>query len=276
MNRLSIEKVPIVPKPITSSAQDELVDHRSSRGLTGRRAYLSVFGLAALIATMAACIFNETANELPAPPSNTAPVQLSATATPRPSSEPRTTAAEVLRRAQQQVDQTAGYHVAMQGPNFNLPRWGGIRAATLSIGPQGLNAVGTVERTGDGSYAVVVTGGHSYFRRSTCDYWTRIPDANVFAPFMWGANGALRRVQNPSFAQDALPGEIAVEADLDELGRVRITLEPDSYRPVRLAGVPPPANQTELVWLFSRWGETADAPRPAGTIPDRGPGGNPC
>lgn len=188
------------------------------------------------------------------------------------------TAAEALALAQDAIEEAGGYHVEMAGHNLVLPQWGGIDGASLDVGTGPPRAAGTLQRTGDGPYHVSHADGGTYFRRDTCDHLARVPGggATVLDPFLWAKTGALREAGSPAFAGEQPAGAIAVEADLPDLGRVRIELDPETYLPERLAQPRDPAGGTESTWTFSDWGRAPDVDPPDGDLPDRGPGGNPC
>lgn len=72
-------------------------------------------------------------------------------------------AGEALRRGQDAIDTARGYHVEVAGHNIVLPRWGAIDSASLDVATDGPAASGTVERTGDGLYNIIFSGGGDVF-----------------------------------------------------------------------------------------------------------------
>ncbi len=191
-----------------------------------------------------------------------------------PSTTP-STPAEWLARAQGAIDSATGYRVEMTGHNMVLPQWGGIDAATLDIGRGGETATGTLERTGDGTYAVVFRDDQTYFKRSTCDHYARIPGGgpDVLKPFLWARTGALEAARDAQFGPAYEFGPV-MEVALADLGRVRIELDEATSLPRRMAQTADAAGGGEFA--FSRWDQTPTVPPAPAGAPDQGPGGNPC
>jgi len=194
--------------------------------------------------------------------------------TPVPTPQPQQAIALALRTART----SAGYTVTMTGHNFLLPRWGGIDGATLRVATNGAAVSGSVDRTGDGSYDVLFTGGQTFFQRSTCDHQTRVPGggANVFTPFLIASNGDLERATDLAYVQPTVDTAVAIKGRFGDLGVAVIELDARTYEPRRLAIGRDPASGTEAVWLFTDWGRAPDVQPPHAPIPDNGPGGNPC
>ncbi|MCX6021098.1 MAG: hypothetical protein NTZ05_05110, partial [Chloroflexi bacterium] len=199
------------------------------------------------------------------------PLALSPTANTAPQS-----AADVLRHAQEAIDRAGSYHAEMRGQNFVLPQWGGIDRGSFDIGAHA--ATGAVQRTGEGSYAIVVADPTTFFRRETCDRFARIPGGgrDVLRPFLWIDSDLLTSATNPTIATDAPVGGVAYDVDLRDWGRVRLELESVTLLPIRLSSPRNAASGSEATLTFSDWRKAVTAEKPAGEIYDRGPGGIPC
>lgn len=182
---------------------------------------------------------------------------------------------EVLVRMQRAVAQRGSYHVAVSAKNMVLPRWGGVDGGTVDVNRDAPAANASLERTGDGRYTMLLVGGQTYFERSTCPTWTRVPGGGVeaLAPFLLAD---LTDAQ-PLHPIGAVGNPAGIEAQSAQLGRVAVELDPATFLPLRLETHPGDANgDGGSTWEFSRWGEDVRVAAPDGGVPDGGPGGNPC
>lgn len=162
-----------------------------------------------------------------------------------------------------------GVTVAFQGHNLVLPQWGGIDSATLTVNDAGSSAFGELDRTGDGRYEVVYLDGETFFRRTTCDHFARIPGGgpDVLRPFLSLPTEVLdaANASNPAptiLQAVELAGFGTVSAEIDQYGRL-----------LQVTGSSEAGN--EFAISFS-WGVGAAVSKPEGVTGDQGPGGNPC
>lgn len=189
-----------------------------------------------------------------------------------------TSAAEALALAQLAVDGAPGYHVEVTGHNLVLPQWGGIDGGSIDVDIPDAAARADIYRTGDGRYVIVSGGGETQFQRETCAYFTRIPGggAGVLEPFLFNRSGALRGATNPVFLPSPSGGPLAIQADLPDLGTVRLDLDPVTFLPLRLQKPASADSDSETTWTFSQWDERPEIGLPGPADVERGPGGNPC
>jgi hypothetical protein len=182
---------------------------------------------------------------------------------------------EILSRVQRAMAEKGSYHAFVVGQNLVLPRWGGVDSGSVDVKLDGSAASASMQRAGDGLYAIILVDGQTYFHRSTCPSFTRVPGggAEVLTPFILSdLTGSDRRtvpigiVGNPAF----------VDATTPQLGHVVLELDPESFLPLRLGRHDNNQQDGSSTWEFSSWGEGVHVERPSGDIPDRGPGGNPC
>jgi hypothetical protein len=180
---------------------------------------------------------------------------------------------EVLVRVQGALSQKGSYRLEVRGQNLVLPRWGGIDSGTVDVRLDGSAASADLERTGDGQYKIVLVDGQTYFQRSTCPSFTRVPGggAEVLKPFVLSDLVDPQHF-NPIGVIDPPP---VIGLRTPELGRIALELDPESFLPVRLSKN---NNQSSgsSEWEFSYWGERVSVDAPSGDVADNGPGGNPC
>ncbi len=188
---------------------------------------------------------------------------------PTPAAVPKD-AAEALSRAQDALDRAGGHHVEMTGHNFALAQWGGIDSASVTVDGKGTAATATIARTGEGTYAVILIDGQTYFQRETCTTWARVPGGApaVLGPFLWKRSAALRNATGGRL--DTAGAAITVRATMGSLGEVAVELDPATFLPRRLT------RADGLSMTFSDWGKAPSMAKPSGNVPDRGPGGIPC
>ena len=69
--------------------------------------------------------------------------------------------------------------------------------------------------------------GQTYFRRETCDHWTRIPGGgrDVLRPFLWSETYDLQDAGDPQYVSSAHGGILELDAVIGDLGLVSIELE---------------------------------------------------
>jgi hypothetical protein len=182
---------------------------------------------------------------------------------------------EVLVRVQRAMAQKGSYRIEVQGQNLVLPRWGGVDSGTVDVRLDGSSASAALERTGDGPYKIMLADGQTYFQRSTCPSFTRVPGGGpeVLTPFV------LSDLVDPRhfFPVGGVDRGPVIEARTPELGRVAFELDPESFLPFRLWKIRTQADGgSNSEWEFSNWGEPVNVDAPSGDIADNGPGGNPC
>lgn len=129
----------------------------------------------------------------------------------------------------------SSYRVSATQENLVLPRWGGSDGGTVSVDLKASAAAADLRRTGDGQYAVLLKGGETFFKRSTCSTWTKIQDAkDVLAPFVFRSDRL-----TSSKLLEVLPtpsnGNWLVTVDLQGLGKVNMEIDPKTARPLRVA-----------------------------------------
>lgn len=186
------------------------------------------------------------------------------------------TAEEILDRVQRAISRKGSYRVAVTGHNLVLPQWGGIESGTVDVKLDGPAASASLQRTGDGLYKMMLADAQTFFQRSTCDSFTRVPGggADVLAPFVLADISLVNRDSGIRIDDYLSPPVILVQTA--RLGHVALEFDPESYLPVRLRKVRDAASASESEWQFSDWGEPVSVDAPSGDIADNGPGGNPC
>jgi len=188
-----------------------------------------------------------------------------------------------LARAQEALDSAQGYRLAMTGHNFTIPQWGGNDGGELVIGKGGQSAFGTLVRTGDGEYEVVYTANQTYFKRTTCDHFARIPGGgpDVLRPFLLARTSALSDAEKAMtiapriFFPGETPPTVTIVARLPDVGLVQIVIDVSTSRPVRLY-LADNGSGTTQEWEFTGWGQGPQIATPIEYSGDQGPGGNPC
>jgi hypothetical protein len=185
------------------------------------------------------------------------------------------TGEEVLRAAQRAVDCAAGYRIIVRGHNLVLPLWGGIDDATVDVNADG-TATASVQRTGDGEYLLVFRNGQTFYRRRSCDHWSRRSGGGgaIFDPFLWTRTRSLEQAGDARIMSSG-QGAITVAATIAPLGPLTLTVDMGSARPSQLAASQQ-SSGTITSWTFDNWGRGVDLPAVAAPTPDGGPGGNPC
>ena len=186
--------------------------------------------------------------------------------------------AEVLKRANRAMTGKSGYSIAVTASNFGLPQWGGTDSGTVAIGVYPARVEAALARTGDGQYAMRYADDETFFQRSTCDHFARVPGGgrDTMLPFLWTETKFLQNAGNPVYVPTGGPeGPVIIEANVEYVGRAQVTIDRETYLPVELRR---PANVSggEVIWRFGDWGVAPDVMRPEGEVPDQGPGGNPC
>ena len=180
---------------------------------------------------------------------------------------------EILVRMQRAMSQKGSYRIEVRGQNLVLPQWGGVDSGTVDVKLDGSAASASLERTGDGRYTIELVDGQTYFQRSTCPSFTRVPGGGpqVLVPFI------LSDLTDPQPAHPVgvVGDPAAIEASTPALGRVGLEVDPETFLPLRLARIHNDVDGSSG-WEFSHWGEVVHVDAMNGEIPDRGPGGNPC
>jgi hypothetical protein len=186
--------------------------------------------------------------------------------------------AEVLKRANRAMTGKSGYSIAVTASAFGLPQWGGSDSGDVAIGVYPARASASLVRTGDGEYAMRYVDDETFFQRSTCDHFARVPGGGreTMLPFLWTETKALQKAGNPAYVPTGGPeGPVIIEANIEYVGRAQVEIDKETYLPVELRK-PVEGEIGEVVWQFSGWGVAPDVTRPEGDVPDQGPGGNPC
>lgn len=94
----------------------------------------------------------------------------------------------------------------------------------------------------------------------------------MLRPFLLSRSGALRDAKNATYLDESASGVVRLTAEIDGIGRARIDLERGSFRPLRIERL----EGGEMTLVFGRWDQAPDVPSPGDSVPDQGPGGNPC
>ncbi|MBI2765761.1 MAG: hypothetical protein HYX53_07605 [Chloroflexi bacterium] len=180
----------------------------------------------------------------------------------------------VLARAQAALDAAGAYTIDVTATNFVLPQWGGSDGGVVEVNAAIPVARARLKRTGEGSYTVLLVDNQTFFERTTCETFARIPGGgrNVLEPFIIARNGRLASAQAVQPPLTSAAG-IIVAANLEWLGPVTITLDAATMLPLTIEQQ---SAAPHAVWAFRDWGKSVDVERPAGPIADRGPGGDPC
>ncbi len=202
------------------------------------------------------------------------------TPTPAPTPSPTVTVLspeDALKKAQEAVDASKGYTITVEGKDLALPEWGSIDRGSIAVNTADAQARAEFERSGDGSYFMILRDRQTYFQRESCDRFARVPGGgqDVFAPFLWTSGGILETATNVKEGKPLDPF-ITLSAELKYLGLVEIALEPQMLRPRFLRRLEDPKTGGATDWDFSNWDFTYAIPSPAPDTPDKAPGGDPC
>ncbi|HLF70987.1 MAG TPA: hypothetical protein VI759_02395 [Dehalococcoidia bacterium] len=176
-----------------------------------------------------------------------------------------------LKASQSVLDKAGGYRLRVEQSNFVLPQWGGSDGGSVVVNGDGAAAKAELARTGEpnATYTITLTGGTTYFKRSTCKESFRMPGGgvDVLKPYLFTKTQALAN------AKDAKYEGNLIRATIEGLGSVTIELDPKTLRPSQIRGA---VNGRDLRWTFEDWGADPKASKPGGSLQDRGPGGVPC
>lgn len=185
-------------------------------------------------------------------------------------------ARQVLTEAQQALDCSGGYTISISGHNLVLPQWGGVDGGTVEVNPRQPGARAVLVRTGDGSYTMLFANNQTFFERTTCGHYARVPGggATVLAPFLWTKTNALG--SGADAAPDAQSGTtVTVAVTLTYLGRVTLEVSRTTGRPLQLVKARDRSSGSKSTWIFGAWGRAPHVVAPV-SEGDQGPGGNPC
>jgi len=178
---------------------------------------------------------------------------------------------KALAQVQAALDKAGGYTLDVSQANFVLPHWGGADSGTVQVNEKGNEARAVLARTGEpgATYEIRRVNGVTYFQRSTCEQWFRVPGGTgeVLLPYLFKQTQAIGKATDPS-----LSGWV-IRATLPGLGLATIVVDPKTSRPIAISGAGPSGPFT---WAFRDWGRSLDASGPTGGVQDRGPGGDPC
>ena len=189
-------------------------------------------------------------------------------------------ASGLLAAAQQAVDRAGSFELAVQGHNYVLPQWGGVDGGTVIV-TRGGEALATLTRTGDGLYTMIFVDKQTYFERSACSHWLRVPDGGptVLSPFLWSTTSPLSSASQASIVSETAAVAV-VSATIGSLGAGTATMwiARASSLPTRMAWTTSASagSGSTTSWSFSDWGTSAAVSAPSGSPADNGPGGNPC
>ena len=127
-------------------------------------------------------------------------------------------ATSLLAGAQRAVDRAGSFELAVQGRNYVLPQWGGVDGGTVAV-TRGGDVTATLTRTGDGLYTMIFVNKQTYFERSTCSHWQRVPGggATVLSPFLWSTTSPLSPASQGSILSETA-GTAVVSATISSLG----------------------------------------------------------
>lgn len=242
-----------------------------------RRPFLKVLtGGGLLIATAAAvtlvAISTHNTSAVVTPATRTAPKTCLA------NTSPQMTASELLVSAQQAMDCAASYKIKVQGHNFVLPQWGGVDSGTVAVAQDG-TVTAKLDRTGDGVYSMVFINNQTYFQRTSCPFWQRVPGggSTVLSPFLLAKNDSLTSASQATIVSKT-NSRVVVSAEIDSIGpgATTVTIAIPSGLPTTITWKSSADNGSNLTWYFTSWEATSAALPPPGSPSDQGPGGNPC
>lgn len=178
--------------------------------------------------------------------------------------------AQALRLAQENLREWGGYRLRFEQSNFILPQWGGVDAGVIEVNRDATTARAVLTRTGEpgATYTITMSGGQTYFQRSTCQETFRIPGGgpDVLRPLLLFKTNSLRNVTDAQWSGSS------IHAVVVGLGPVEVLLD-EKGRPKEVRGT---SNGQPLVWRFEAWGVNPGVSAPPGSVQDRGPGGIPC
>ena len=189
-------------------------------------------------------------------------------------------ATSLLDAAQQAADCASSFDLAVQGHNFVLPQWGGVDGGTVTVTQDG-EALASLTRTGDGLYTMYLVNKQTYFERSTCSHWLRVPGggATVLSPFLWSTTSPLSSATQASIVSEA-SGVVVVSATINTLGAgtATIWIARSTYLPMKMTWTASASadSGSTTSWSFSGWDTGIAISEQLGSPSDNGPGGNPC
>lgn len=192
---------------------------------------------------------------------------------PTPSPDLQLSPTDALGRVRVAVRATAGYRIVVEGHNFVLPQWGGVDDGEVNVRLDDGDVNAELERTGDDDYTMIRYDDQTFFQRSTCDYFQRVPGggAAVLEPFVLPES----ILTATEVFVSAGPDVIAISGDFPNIGEALLEVDADTYLPQRLTR-PRDEGGSKTVWTFADWGAAPSVDGPPGSPPDQGPGGNPC
>jgi hypothetical protein len=197
-----------------------------------------------------------------------------------PSATGTASATNLLAAAQRAVDCERSFVVAVRGHNYVLPQWGGVDGGTVTVTQDG-EVLATLTRTGDGLYTMYLVSDQTYFERSTCSHWQRVPGggSTVLSPFLWSTTSPLASASH-AVVVSATSGVAAVSATITALGdgtaTIWIARATDLPMTMTWTSSASDGNGGTTSWSFSNWGIGLAIAEQLGSPSDGGPGGNPC
>jgi hypothetical protein len=161
-----------------------------------------------------------------------------------------------------------------------LPQWGGVDGGTVTV-TRGGETIATLTRTGDGLYTMYLVDKQTYFKRSTCSYWQRVPGggSTVLSPFLWSTTSPLSSASHASIVSET-SGVAVVSATINPLGAgtAAIWISRATYLPMKMTwtAIASADSGSTTSWSFSGWDTDIAISEQLGSTSDGGPGGNPC
>ncbi|MGD1053328.1 MAG: hypothetical protein ABR950_05805 [Candidatus Dormibacteria bacterium] len=189
-------------------------------------------------------------------------------------------ATSLLAAAQQAVDCERSFELTVQGHDYVLPQWGGVDGGMVLVTQDG-EVLATLTRTGDGLYTMYLVNSQTYFERSTCSHWLRVPGggSTVLRPFLWSTTSPLSSASQPSIVSETSAVAV-VSATIAALGAgtatIWITRATDLPTKMTWTASASAGSGATTAWSFSGWGTGIEVSEQLGSPSDDGPGGNPC
>jgi hypothetical protein len=157
---------------------------------------------------------------------------------------------------------------------------GGVDGGTVAV-TRGGDVTATLTRTGDGLYTMIFVNKQTYFERSTCSHWQRVPGggATLLSPFLCSTTFPLSSASQASIVSETAAVAV-LSATISSLGAgtAAIWIARASSLPMKVTWTASASadSGSTTSWSFSDWGTSAAVSAPSGSPADNGPGGNPC
>jgi hypothetical protein len=165
--------------------------------------------------------------------------------------------------------------VIVESHNFVLPEWGGIDGGEVDVRLEDGAVEATLARTGDDVYEMVRFDRETFFKRSTCSYFQRVPGggARVLEPFLLMGTALLDTTVVSVAADDE--GAILITGEFPNIGQAILEVDASTYLPKTLIR-PRDESGNEASWTFAVWNQPPGLREPPDYEGDQGPGGDPC